>query len=157
MQKIEISIQRFSSLKKLHYKAIHSKANSLQLPLSTMASTLSMYNPMSMFINNTPKQCRFVKCTIPGDWMKFVIGSQGYYFKVITQQSGCAYIWYHKHLDMIEVWGDSLHQVQNATDRLQKRMMHICTVMLTNNGMLKDGKRVEKVMWGDMKDTECLA
>lgn len=109
------------------------------------------YNPCSMMTNGKDSYCRFVKITIPADWMKYVIGNAGFYFNAITHQSKCSYIWFHKDNGVIEVWGSTSEAVDNATQRLIKRMEHICLEILTKNGMMKNGKRC-KVMWADIQD-----
>jgi hypothetical protein len=56
--------------------------------------------------------------------MKFVIGTNGYYFYAITKASGACYIWYHRHLNMIELWGTP-HAIMNAETRLSMRCEYI--------------------------------
>jgi hypothetical protein len=113
--------------------------------------------------------CKYVNITIPSDWMKHVIGNNGYYFYVITHQSNVSYIWYHNHTQLIEIWGTSHETLYDAEIRLKNRMTHICLKMLYKNGMIdNDGKRIEaestevqskettvqKVMWSDVEDDE---
>ena len=122
---------------------------------NSMTFVSGVYNPPSMMIANMPKQCKFVHTTIPADWMKYVIGNNGYYFNAITYQSGCSYIWFHKEINMIEIWGVSMQNLQNAETRLLERMEYICIEVLTRNGMMKDGKNVmKKVSWADIYDDE---
>ena len=109
---------------------------------------------------NGPKYCRFLDSTIPADWMKFVIGNNGYYFKAITHQSGCSYIWFHKDQNKVELWANNMESLYDAERRLRERMAHICIEVLTTRGMMKEGKPVftntepKKVMWADVEDDE---
>jgi hypothetical protein len=111
------------------------------------------YNPNSMF-QQQPMICRFVNITIPGDWMKYVIGKNAHYFNAITYQSGTTYIWYHNHINMIEIWGPSTQTLDNAETRLIERMTYICVNMLTKSGMWKNNTPVKKVLWGDIEDID---
>jgi hypothetical protein len=120
------------------------------------------YNPHSMMGFNEPKYCRFLDSTIPADWMKFVIGNNGYYFKAITHQSGCSYLWFHKDQNKVELWANNMQSLYDAERRLLQRMAHICIEVLTTRGMMKEGKPVfapepkvqQKVMWADVEDDE---
>ena len=114
-----------------------------------------VYNPTCMFTPTNSMYCRYVNITIPGDWMKHVIGSNGYYFYVITHQSNVSYIWYHNHTQLIEIWGTSHETLYDAEIRLKNRMNHICLKMLYKNGMIdNDGKRIEKVKWSDIEEDD---
>jgi hypothetical protein len=97
--------------------------------------------------------------TIPRDWMKYVIGTNGYFFNVITHQSCVQYIWYHKSSNLIEIWGYCDEFINNAKERLQKRMNTICVEMLIKNGMYKrDAEnqltRINHVKWADMNEDD---
>jgi polyribonucleotide nucleotidyltransferase len=120
----------------------------------TSASFVSgTYNPRSMFVpTNQPMHCKFINTTIPGDWMKYVIGNNGHYFNAITYQSKCSYIWFHKDNAMIEIWGSTEDAIADAERRIKDRMDYICVQVLTNNGLMKNGKPVTKVMWADIVD-----
>ena len=112
-----------------------------------------VYNPTCMFTPTMSMYCRYVNITIPCDWMKHVIGNDGYYFYVITHQSKVSYIWYHNHIKMIELWGTTHESLDDAENRLKNRMDHICLRMLNKNGMIdKEGKRIEKIKWSDIEE-----
>lgn len=114
-----------------------------------------VYNPTCMFTPTKPMICKYVNITIPSDWMKHVIGNNGYYFYVITHQSNVSYIWYHNHTQLIEIWGTSHETLYDAEIRLKNRMNHICLKMLYKNGMIdNDGKRIEKVKWSDIEEDD---
>lgn len=125
-----------------------------------------VYNPTCMFKPTRPMYCRHINITIPSDWMKHVIGNNGYYFYVITYQSNVSYIWYHNHVQMIEIWGTTNESLNDAENRIKSRMNNICLKMLCKNGMIdEDGKRIEnkveivtnhtkKIMWSDVEEDE---
>ena len=126
---------------------------STAIAMSSSTFVSGRYNPQSMILNTeSPSLCKRVQISIPVDWMKYVIGKAGYYFNAITYQSGCSYIWFHKEEGYIEVWGSTQDSLDDAEERLIKRMDHICIQILTKNGMIKDGKPVKKVMWADIQD-----
>ena len=126
---------------------------SVIVPSNTLPFVSGQYNPHSMISLQEPRYCRFLNVTIPADWMKYVIGSKGYYFKVITYQSGCSYIWFHKNENKIELWANNMNSLYDAEKRLLERMANICVEVLTNRGMMKDGKPVmKKMMWADVEE-----
>lgn len=118
-----------------------------------MAFTSGVYNPLGRLHTYKGIYCKLMDITIPADWMKFVIGQNGYYFNAITHQSNTSYIWYHAKLKKIEIWAYDKAAILDAEHRLNERMAHICVQMLTNNGMWKDGKPLKnKVRWADVED-----
>jgi hypothetical protein len=76
-----------------------------------------VYNPPTI-------ACKFINVSVPHEWMKFVIGRNGYYFNAITRASKTSYIWYHAHIKMIEVRGP-MWALVNAERRLVDRMEYI--------------------------------
>lgn len=144
----------------LHYNKIINKQQQI---MSVCTYTVpnyfipGVYNPTCMFTPEKPMYCRYVNITIPSDWMKHVIGSNGYYFYVITHQSNVSYIWYHNHIKMIEIWATTYDALNDAENRLKNRMNHICWKMLYNNGMIdNDGKRIEKVQSTEVQPKETI-
>jgi len=60
------------------------------------------------------------------DLMKFVIGREGSVFKAITRQvNGAQYVWYHKGLDVIEIWALNSSALKNIENRLVNKMLLI--------------------------------
>ena len=144
----------------LHYNKIINKQQQI---MSVCTYTVpnyfipGVYNPTCMFTPTKHMYCRYVNITIPGDWMKHVIGSNGYYFYVITHQSNVSYIWYHNHIKMIEIWASSYDALNDAENRLKNRMNHICLKMLYKSGMIDDeGKRIEKVQSTEVQPKETI-
>ena len=127
---------------------------SAAIAMSSTTFVSGHYNPQSMMLTEKASFCKNVPISIPVDWMKYVIGKAGYYFNAITYQSGCSYIWFHKDQGVIEVWGYTQNSVDDAERRLIERMNYICIEILTRNGMMKDGKPVNKVMWADIEDED---
>ena len=92
----------------------------------SMYQTPGVYNPPHMNTCQHPPgmTCKFMNVSIHPALMKFVIGTKGYYFNAITKASGACYIWYHRHLNMIELWGTP-HAITNAETRLSMRCEYI--------------------------------
>lgn len=142
------------------------KSTYIQIFIYNMMATMTYqpyvpgsYNPFSMVSLYKQPICSYMNITIPRDWMKYVIGTNGYFFNVITHQSGVQYIWYHKSSNLIEIWGYSDEVINNAKERLQKRMNTICVEMLIKNGMYKKDEqnqliRINHVKWADMEEEE---
>lgn len=67
-----------------------------------------------------------VPLMVTPDLMKFVIGREGSVFKAITHQvKGAQYIWYHKGLDVIEIWALNSKALNNIENRLVNKMLLI--------------------------------
>lgn len=64
---------------------------------------------------------REIPVEINPEYMKFVIGTQGYYFNAITKASNTSYIWYDKENAVIKVWGP-VGNLDDAEKRLRDRM-----------------------------------
>ena len=95
--------------------------------MSVMYQTPGVYNPPHMNTYQHPHPgmvCKFMNVSIHPALMKFVIGTKGYYFNAITKASGACYIWYHRHLNMIELWGTPC-SIMNAETRLGMRCEYI--------------------------------
>ena len=54
--------------------------------------------------------------------MGHVIGTQGYFFNIITKHSGASYIWYDEDSNTIEVWGKTSRIVKDAEKKVIKRI-----------------------------------
>ena len=81
--------------------------------------TTGVYNPPKVVMLNNipiPTFTRYVKISVSQEHMKYVIGTQGYYFNAITRCSGAMYIWYHKDKGVIEIVG-CLGALANAEAR----------------------------------------
>ena len=86
--------------------------------------TTGVYNPPKVVMLNNipiPTFTRYVKISVSQEHMKYVIGTQGYYFNAITRCSGAMYIWYHKDKGVIEIVGCP-GALANAEARLKSRM-----------------------------------
>lgn len=112
-------------------------------------------------IAQIPISVRYVPVLVPNVYMKFVIGTNGYYFNAITRASKVDYIWYHQESNTIEIRGFEGY-MNDAENRLISRMKHIENTVLKN--ILKsivlpdevhapapvEEKKTEK--WADMED-----
>ena len=135
------------------------------------AFSSGVYNPPQyVYLNNAhlmPVSVKFVPLTIPHEWMKFVIGTNGYYFNAITHASKVCYIWYHEHIAMIEIRGP-WYNLDEAERRLLQRMNHI-KFQVTKRSTMETSTswpplptssstttttKPKKVMWADMVDDE---
>jgi hypothetical protein len=107
-------------------KQIQKRRNQKSM-MSVMYQTPGVYNPPHMNTYHHPHPgmtCKFMNVSIHPALMKFVIGTKGYYFNAITKASGACYIWYHRHLNMIELWGTPC-SIMNAETRLGMRCEYI--------------------------------
>lgn len=107
-------------------------------------------------IAQIPISVRYIPVLIPSVYMKYVIGTSGYYFNAITRASKVDYIWYHQESNMIEIRGFEGY-MNDAENRLISRMKYIESTVLKN--ILKTivpppvsnvQKKTEK--WADMED-----
>lgn len=107
-------------------------------------------------IAQLPISIKYIPVLIPSSYMKFVIGTNGYYFNAITNASNVDYIWYHQESNMIEIRGfdGCIHDAEN---RLISRMRHIEKKVLQN--ILKGSaastepvKNENVAKWADMED-----
>lgn len=108
-------------------------------------------------IAQIPISVRYIPVLIPSIYMKYVIGTSGYYFNAITRASKVDYIWYHQESNMIEIRGFEGY-MNDAENRLISRMKYIESTVLKN--IFKTivvpppasnvQKKTEK--WADMED-----
>ncbi len=123
-----------------------------------------VYNPpigiQVSTINNIPVAqipifVKYIPVLIPSVYMKFVIGTNGYYFNAITKASKASYIWYHHQNNTIEIRGFEGH-IADAENRLISRMKYIENTVLKNilEGIVSQEVPVQKksVKWADMED-----
>lgn len=109
-------------------------------------------------IAHIPISVRYIPALIPSMYMKFVIGTNGYYFNAITRASKVDYIWYHQESNMIEIRGFEGYMT-DAENRLISRMKYIESTVLKNilsNIVLPEAQKPviqnETKKWADMED-----
>lgn len=106
-------------------------------------------------IAQIPISVKYIPVLIPNAYMKFVIGTNGYYFNAITKASKVDYIWYHQQNNMIEIRGFEGYII-DAENRLISRMKYIESTVL--KGILKNiasqevPEQKKSVKWADMED-----
>jgi hypothetical protein len=89
--------------------------------------TSGIYNPPQYHVydhQQLPLCVTYIPVNIPSELMKFVIGTNGYYFNAITHASRVAYIWYHTNINVIEIRG-VYYCLNDAINRLNQRMQYI--------------------------------
>lgn len=86
---------------------------------NTSRNSPGLYNPPIAHYSE-------VKCDLPEDLIKKLIGRNGYYFNVITKVSKVNYLWFDNQRKVIEIWGPMIH-LENAKRRLIERMARLAT------------------------------
>jgi hypothetical protein len=117
---------------------------------------IQVYTTQNIPIAQIPISVRYVPVLVPSVYMKFVIGTNGYYFNAITRASNVDYIWYHKESNVIEIRGFEGY-MNEAENRLISRMKYIESTVIKNilNSIVTPEvpitqKKTEK--WADMED-----
>uniref|UniRef100_A0A6C0BPG4 Uncharacterized protein n=1 Tax=viral metagenome TaxID=1070528 RepID=A0A6C0BPG4_9ZZZZ len=105
----------------------------------------------NVLIANIPIGIKFIPAIIQGDCMKYVIGTNGYYFNGITKASKVDYIWYHKEINMIEIRGFEGY-MNDAVARINARMEHIKNAMISKSVDGNTETKNQKLKWADMVD-----
>jgi hypothetical protein len=109
----------------------------------------------NVLIANIPIGIKFIPVIIQGDYMKYVIGTNGYYFNGITKASKVDYIWYHKEINMIEIRGFEGY-MNDAVARINARMEHIKNAMISKSveevSVAKIETNNKNSKWADMVD-----
>lgn len=129
--------------------------------MAFIITTNSPYLPISSYVwdsKNSPNKYnpppfgdhKTINVMIDKDLMKYVIGKNGICFKAITHQvNGVLYIWYNSENMTIEVWGMYDECIDEAIDRINKRIKLIAK---QNSFIIENQDKIENNNKNEDKD-----